>query len=106
MELDPTFAVAYATLSSIYSNLDQTERAAQYGRKAYELREKVSDLESLGIETNYYENTTRELEKAAQTLDLWYQTYPRHFASARILRTFLSLLAITKGHCGSVSRRQ
>jgi eukaryotic-like serine/threonine-protein kinase len=77
-ELDPTFATDYATISSIYNNLGQPERGAEYARKAYELRAKTSELERFGIETNYYEVATGELDKAAQVLEVWYHTYPRN----------------------------
>ncbi len=79
VELDPNFAVAYAAISSVYGNLGELGRAAEYGRKAYDLREKASERERLGIETNYYGSVTGELEKQAQVLDLWYQTYPKRF---------------------------
>jgi len=79
VDLDPKFAVAYATLSSSFANLNQPQRAVEYGRKAYNLREQVSEIERLGIETNYYETVTGELEKAAQALEVWYQTYPNRF---------------------------
>jgi eukaryotic-like serine/threonine-protein kinase len=75
VELDPNFATAYINLSSIYFNLNEKERAAEYGRKAYELREKVSEPERFYIEARYYLNVTGELEKAAQTYALWHQTY-------------------------------
>ena len=52
-------------------------RAAENARKAYELREKVSERERFSIEGNYYLIATGELEKAAQTYELWQQTYPR-----------------------------
>ena len=77
VELDPNFAVPYATMSSIYCNLNEVQRAADFARKAYELREKASELERFGIEANYYECATGELEKADQVLELWHQTYPR-----------------------------
>jgi tetratricopeptide (TPR) repeat protein len=52
-------------------------RAAEYARKAYDLREKVSERERFQIEAFYYLLATGELEKAAQTYELWKQTYPR-----------------------------
>ena len=52
-------------------------RAAENARRAYELREKVSERERFYIEGNYYLNATGELEKAAQAYELWQQTYPR-----------------------------
>jgi serine/threonine protein kinase/tetratricopeptide (TPR) repeat protein len=78
VELDPNFAYAYAALAISYSNLNEAGLAAEYGRKAYELREKVSERERFGIEGFYYVNVTGELEKAAQTYELWQQTYPRN----------------------------
>jgi len=76
-ELDPNFARAYVSMSGVYSDLNEIERASENARKAYELREKVSARERLSIEANYYMTATGELEKAAQTYELWQQTYPR-----------------------------
>jgi len=77
VELDPNFAMAYSWISVVYSNLNEGERAAEYARKAYELREKVSERERFAIEGGYYLSATGEMEKAAQTYELWQQTYPR-----------------------------
>jgi tetratricopeptide (TPR) repeat protein len=77
VELDPNFAVAYAGMSLVYANLGEVGRAAEYIRKAYDLREKASELERFDIEGLYYLFATGELEKAAQTYELWQQTYPR-----------------------------
>ena len=63
-----------------YANLSEQGLAAEYARKAYELREKVSERERFAIEANYYWSVTGELEKAAQTYELWQQTYPRNDA--------------------------
>jgi tetratricopeptide (TPR) repeat protein len=77
VELDPEFAMAYLQMSGAYLNLSETGRAAEYARKAYDLREKVSDRERFSIEAFYYLVATGELEKAVQTYELWKQTYPR-----------------------------
>jgi eukaryotic-like serine/threonine-protein kinase len=81
IELDPNFAYAYLSLAVCYFNLNETGLAAEYSRKAYELREKVSERERFGIEANYYNFATGELEKAAQTFELWQQSYPRNSSS-------------------------
>jgi tetratricopeptide (TPR) repeat protein len=78
VELDPNFAMAYNAISGIYSNLGEVGRAAENARKAYDLREKVSERERFIIEGDYYLIATGELDKAAQTYELWRQTYPRH----------------------------
>jgi serine/threonine protein kinase/Tfp pilus assembly protein PilF len=77
VELDPKFAMPYRAMASAYSNLNEVGRAAEYARKAYDLREKVSERERFSIEGYYYLRATGELEKAAQTYELWKQTYPR-----------------------------
>jgi len=76
-ELDPTFAIAYASMAVSYSTLNEVGRAAETAKKAYDLREKVSERERLAIEASYYLKVTGELEKAVQTYELWQQTYPR-----------------------------
>ena len=76
IELDPNFAVAYAILGVSYANLSQPSLSAENLRKAYELRERVSEKERLRISANYYASVTGELEKEAQTYQLWSQSYP------------------------------
>ena len=77
VELDPNFAMPYAWMSSVYWAFNEVGRAAENIRKAYDLREKVSERERFWIEGNYYLSATGALEKAAQTYELWQQTYPR-----------------------------
>ena len=77
VDLDPNFARAYAAMADDYLALNEVGRAAENARKAYDLREKVSERERFFIEGDYYFNATGELEKAAQTDELWQQTYPR-----------------------------
>src|SRR5258708_28150071 len=57
--------------------MNEVGRVAEYAGKAYDLREKVSERERFSIEGFYYLTATGELEKAAQTFELWKQTYPR-----------------------------
>jgi len=77
IELDPNFAMAYALLGLDYANLLQPSRAAENLKKAYDLRDRVSEREKLRISANYYYIVTGELEKEAQTYQLWVQSYPR-----------------------------
>ncbi|MGA3165802.1 MAG: protein kinase [Terriglobia bacterium] len=91
VELDPNFAMAYAGMSVFYRDLREVGRAAENARKAYDLREKVSERERFFIEGNYYFVATGELEKAAQTYELWQQTYPRDAVPYRRLGHISSL---------------
>jgi DNA-binding winged helix-turn-helix (wHTH) protein/tetratricopeptide (TPR) repeat protein len=77
IELDPNFADPYVALAFAYANLGEHERAEDYARKAYQLRDKVSERERLLIESTYYFQITRELDKAARTYEEWQQIYPR-----------------------------
>jgi class 3 adenylate cyclase/tetratricopeptide (TPR) repeat protein len=77
VELDPNFAMPYVAMSAVYSSLSEVGRADETARKAYDLRQKVSERERFGIEGVYYLQATGELEKAAQTYEMWQQTFPR-----------------------------
>jgi eukaryotic-like serine/threonine-protein kinase len=96
VELDPTFALAYRALGSVYGNLSQTDRMRVNIRKAYDLREKVSERERFYIEANYYWEGTGELEKAIPAYELWRQTYPTDYA----LYTHLGVIYTTLGNLG------
>jgi serine/threonine protein kinase/tetratricopeptide (TPR) repeat protein len=77
VSLDPNFAMAYARLGTNYRNLGETARAAENTRKAYELRERVSELEKFYIVSHYEQQVTGNLEAARKAYELWVQTYPR-----------------------------
>jgi tetratricopeptide (TPR) repeat protein len=80
IRLDPNFSMAYARLGNSYRVMGQQTLAAENTRKAYELRERVSELEKFYIESHYYQATTGNLEKARQVYELWAQSYPRDWA--------------------------
>jgi serine/threonine protein kinase len=77
IRLDQNFAMAYASLGTSYNNLGEMSAAAENIRKAYELRDRVSEREKFYIESHYYQFVTDDLEKARQVYELWAQTYPR-----------------------------
>src|ERR1700691_1055653 len=77
VSLDLNFGMAYARLGTNYSNLGQTARAAENTRKAYELRERVSEREKFYIVSHYEQYVTGNLEATRKTYELWAQTYPR-----------------------------
>ena len=77
IQLDPNFEKAYQTQSSNYAYLGQSELAIQFATKAFDLRDRVSELERLGISQGYYMSITGELDKATEVLEYMKQTYPR-----------------------------
>ena len=77
VEIDPNFAVAYAVLAAVYFNLDETSLSILAARKAYSLRERVTERERLHIDSVYYGIATGELEKEARIYEEWKTIYPR-----------------------------
>ncbi len=76
VSLDPTFAMAYARLATCYLNLGESTLAAESMRKAYALRERVSDHERLFIVSQYQRYVAGDLEAAEKTYQLRAELYP------------------------------
>ena len=74
--IDPNFALAHAQLGLAYSSHGESVLAAESTRKAWELRDRVSEFERFFIEFTYYRQVTGNLEKAYKTLESWNQVYP------------------------------
>jgi tetratricopeptide (TPR) repeat protein len=77
--IDPQFALALADLGFMYDGMGETDLSAEYTRKAYALRDRVSDRERLYILMLYDRQVTGNLQKEMQTLESWLQTYPRDY---------------------------
>ena len=92
VERDPKFAMAYVARASIYHNLREAALARDNARKAYDLRDRVSERERLAIESQYYATATGELERAVEAYQVWKQTYPRDFVPyGNLGRLFINL---------------
>ena len=77
IELDPTFAMAHALLSAVYANTGQSSLAPEFSRKAFDLRERVSDRERFFISWRYYRDAIQAWDKALELARTWTATYPR-----------------------------
>ena len=77
VEIDPNFAIAYATLGVCYNNTTRLTEAMATLKKAYELRDRASEREKLYIQAHYYGEVTVDQEKSLQVYAEWRQTYPR-----------------------------
>jgi tetratricopeptide (TPR) repeat protein len=88
--LDPNFALAYTTLSSIYGSLGETGRGEEYARKAYEHRTNVSERERLFITYQYHDRVTGDQLKAREALEYWSQAYPRDYRAPNALAVLLN----------------
>ncbi|MGO9518591.1 MAG: tetratricopeptide repeat protein, partial [Candidatus Korobacteraceae bacterium] len=81
IELDPKFALAYASLGGSYSNLNQPSLARENFQKAYELRDRVTQRERFLIEASYFGYVTGEIDKAIQTYTEWARTYSADYGA-------------------------
>jgi eukaryotic-like serine/threonine-protein kinase len=79
VSLDPNFAMAYAVLGQVETNLGELALGSEYTKKAYDLRDRASDPERFYIDSHYYQNFLGDLDKTIQVYQLWAQTYPREF---------------------------
>ena len=98
IDLDPNFAMAYASLGMAYFQLSEKQRLG-YFRKAYDLRDRVSERERFYIEAHYHEYVTGDWEKAREVYELWAQTYPRDdVAHLNLSLVYLHLGEFDKAH--------
>ncbi len=77
LELDPTFAMAHALLSGVYANTGQSSLAPEFSRRAFELRDRVSERERYYIAWRYYRDAAQDWETALDLARSWTATYPR-----------------------------
>ena len=83
--LDAEFAEAYHQIAQTYYNFGESERAADYESKAYNLRDRVSEREKLDITRGYYWMVTGALDKEMETEGFWKREYPRDLAATNDL---------------------
>jgi len=91
LELDPSFALAYARLGTIYRNFGEMEKAAEHQERAYDLRDRVSEHERFYITSHYFESLG-DLEKDVETLELFKRAYPREWIADHNLALDLMIL--------------
>ena len=77
IEMDPKFALAYASLGIAYSSSGDTQKGAEYSATAYGLRDRASERERYLIAAVYQKEAIGDLEASAQTCEAWAQAYPR-----------------------------
>ncbi len=77
IDLDPNFAVAYGVAAVMYGNLGESAQAADYAKRAYALRDRVTERERLtldGIQASY---VTGDQIKGDEIAELTKRTFPR-----------------------------
>ncbi len=89
---DPHFAIAYTRLGVCYNNNRQNELAREAYQKAYELKDRASELEQLIVSANYYGGVTGEWEKQIEQLETWKRIYPRDWEPYNLLANRYTLV--------------
>ena len=74
--LDSNFASAYRALGSTYYNLGDYNQAAEFYKKAFDLRERTTEPERLGIEVMYYGYGLNDFEESIRRTKQLLQIYP------------------------------
>lgn len=77
VELDPKFAMAWASMGRMTADLDQSDLAAENLAAAWRLRDRVTDREAFFITAAYQSLALGNQEDARQTCESWAQAYPR-----------------------------
>jgi eukaryotic-like serine/threonine-protein kinase len=77
VELDPTFAMAWAVLGITYNNTGNTKQAFECLQKAFDVKDRASEREKFYISGHYYGTFRGQLDKQIETLEQWTQAYPR-----------------------------
>jgi len=80
IRMDPGFAMAYARLGVAYGNQGAVAKAIENLKRAYELRERVTERERMYIESQYALQQS-DLPKALESYKLFVATYPRDAAA-------------------------
>ena len=75
--LDPRFAMAYATLGHLYAEIGETDLSAENIRKAWQFRDRSSDVEKFFITAAYELRVLGNTEKLQATCEAWARSYPR-----------------------------
>jgi len=77
IELDPNFAMAYATLGVAYGNNSQDSLSNENLQKAFDLKDRASERERFYISAHYYSELVDDVGKTVETYEQWKNTYPR-----------------------------
>ena len=68
LELDPNFASPMRALGQSYANIGESALGMENTKKAFERRDRCSELEKLYIESHYYNIVTGEVDKEAGSI--------------------------------------
>jgi len=76
VRIDPGFALAFATLAKLHQTQGRSDEAQQYGRRAFELAERLPLLHRFSAEAGYYGTQWATTGQAIETYSLALRVYP------------------------------
>jgi hypothetical protein len=76
IDIDPSFALAYASVGTVYLGQGRVAEAAAAEKKAYDLRDRLTGQLKFLSETLYYSISTQDLERARPIYEEWVRTFP------------------------------
>ena len=88
VEIDPDFALGYAKLAVVFSNIGRNDDSRMYAQKAYDMKDRVSEYERLYITWNYDTKVLQDSKKTRETLELMTASYPRDYAAQNNLGVY------------------
>lgn len=97
IRLDSTFAMAYRLASVASNNLGRFGESRRYVRRAYELRDRLTELERLHVEGFYHTAVTVDYRRAADAYERILSRYPDDFRAA-------NNLGVVAGFVGDLER--
>ena len=86
ISLDPKFAWAYSLLSEVQSS-NSSDKAIENAGKAYELRDRVSDVEQFLISYMYFRRCIGDYDRTLESTRRFKQAYPRNSRASLALAT-------------------
>jgi tetratricopeptide (TPR) repeat protein len=78
IKIDPEFTMAYRLLGAVNSNLGNKKEMEIYLTKAYELRDRVPEIEKRWITADYLRLVKKEYEKAIDAYQSLFELAPNH----------------------------
>ena len=81
IQIDPNFAMAYAKLAVVNSNLRQLDKADEYGKRALDLTGRLTDRERYYIEGFYYGLRPETVGRSIEAYQHGLKLHPEHQAS-------------------------
>jgi eukaryotic-like serine/threonine-protein kinase len=92
IDIDPSFAVAYASVGILYLLTGQISKAVAAENKAYELRDHLTGQLRFLAETLYYNVGQQDFESSYPIFQEWIQTFPLDGVAHNNLGNCLNLL--------------